>query len=101
MTDVKPEPEDPGSASEQTQGAVRGDLVPSDADRVEGLRPAMLEEFQEALPLQRSIRRLAGVVGRALDRELRDCEDRARRLGEDLSNERIAHARTDERLKTV
>lgn len=100
---TEPEPRDTGSIGGQVPGEPRFDLVPADRNAITGLAPpsAFLEELHAALPIGKVWRRTITVVGRAQDRLLRESEDRARLLRDELEQERVAHARTDERLQNV
>jgi hypothetical protein len=62
---------------------------------------AFLEELHAGLPIGKVWRRTITVVGRAPDRLLRESEDRGRLLRDELERERVAHARTEERLQNV
>jgi hypothetical protein len=98
---IKPEPQEAGQTGEQAQAAPSSELVRADTHPGSGMTPTWFEEFQQNLPLREGVRRLAEIVGRGLDRDLRDCEERIRHLTDDLADERVAHGRTDKRLKTA
>ncbi len=101
MMAAEPEPSDTGNVGDQVVGQPSVELIPADKNNVTGLTPtsAFLEELHTVLPVRDTFRRAMAVVGRAQDRILCDSQEQARVLRDDLEKERVAHARTDERLQ--
>jgi hypothetical protein len=96
-----PNPAEPGTTGEQRAAEPHPEIIPADRSAAVGLQGALLEELHGALPVGVNIRRVLGIIGRESDRRLRECMERVQRLLDELSNERVAHARTDERLQTL
>jgi len=83
---------------QQAGGAVE-ELIP--AKRIgEGLRPTMIEEVADAIAETLPARAVFGALGREANRRLDAAQGRGDRLQEELMREKVAHARTDERLRT-
>lgn len=97
------EPRDTGNAGGQVVGEPRLELVPADRETAVGLSPAsaFIEELHAVLPLRETLRRTIRVVGRAQDRLLRELQERERQLRDELERARVAHARTDEQLRSM
>jgi hypothetical protein len=94
-----PHPEEVGAREGQRPGDPHQALVPADvvAAGRGGLQPStLLDDLHTVLRLGRQVGPVAGAIFRDIDRRLR----RADELQEDLTAEKVAHARTDERLRS-